>query len=369
MKNTILYIITFFSITFIYAQQEPLKVGVAGLSHGHVHWVFQSHQRGDIQIVGISEKNQELALKFSKLYNFPMELVYDNLGKMIDEKMPEAVTAFGNIYDHLEVVQICAPKKVHVMVEKPLATTLQQAKKMAALAKQHQIHLLTNYETTWYATNHKAYQMLEDDKIGAVRKIMVNDGHKGPKRINVDPEFLEWLTDPVLNGGGAVTDFGCYGANLITWLMKGEKPVSVTALFQQQQRENNPEVDDEAIILLDYGKTAGIIQASWNWPIGRKDMEIFGLNGVIYAKNRSDLSLRISEGYSDYSEEIFTLEERSAPYHDPFVYFTAVIRGDVQDMPYNLSSLENNLIVVQILDAAQKSARTGKKVYLEKKAE
>ena len=80
---------------------------------------------------------------------------------------------------------------------------------------------------------------------------MVNSGHKGPKKIGVDPEFLDWLTDPESNGGGAITDFGCYGANLMTWLMEGRKPLRVTAITQQLQGENNPKVEDEALILLD----------------------------------------------------------------------------------------------------------------------
>ena len=138
--------------------------------------------------------------------------------------------------------------------------------------------MLTNYETTWYPTNHEAYRLIkENNTIGDLRKIIVRDGHRGPKKIGVDAEFLEWLTDPTLNGGGALTDFGCYGANLITWITDGKRPKSVTAITAQQQAENNPKVEDEAIILLDYEDMIGVLQASWNWPIGRKDMEIYGL--------------------------------------------------------------------------------------------
>ena len=51
------------------------------------------------------------------------------------------------------------------------------------------------------------------------------DGHRGPKEINVQPEFFGWLTDPVKNGGGALFDFGCYGANLMTWMMDNQRPL------------------------------------------------------------------------------------------------------------------------------------------------
>ena len=161
-----------------------------------------------------------------------------------------------------------------------------------------------------------------------MRKVIVRDGHKGPKKIGVDSEFLAWLTDPVLNGGGAITDFGCYGANLLTWIMEGDKPNRVTAITAQQQPENNPRVDDEAIILLTYDSLVAIIQASWNWPIGRKDMEIYGVKGAIYADNRSDLRVRITTGYDSFEEQKMKLPERETPYNDPFTYFSALINDE-----------------------------------------
>ncbi len=284
----------------------------------------------------------------------------------LSSKKPEAVTAFGSIYEHLEVVKECAPKGIHVMVEKPLAVSMDRAKRMKSLAEQHNIHLLTNYETTWYPTNHKAYDIIHKDTlVGEIRKIVVRDGHRGPKKIGINSEFLDWLTDPTLNGGGALMDFGCYGANLMTWLHNGKKPLSVTAITHQMQPENNPKVDDEAIILLQYDNSVGIIEASWNWPIGRKDMEIYGLKGAIYADNRHDLRIRISEGYDGYDEQKMTLPERKAPHDDAFALLTAVVKGEVELDPYDLSSIENNMTVMEILDAATRSAKENKTIFLD----
>ena len=164
---------------------------------------------GDITIVGIAEKNRELAERYLKQYNLPLSLLYTSLPELLQHVKPEAVAAFNSIYQHLSTVQLCAPKGIHVMVEKPLAVSLSHAEQMQELALKHNIHLLTNYETTWYGSNYEAYDLL--DSIGAIRKVVVHDGHQGPKEIGVNKEFLEWLTDPVLNGGGAITDFGCYG--------------------------------------------------------------------------------------------------------------------------------------------------------------
>ena len=351
----------------MYSQDKPIQIGVVGLTHTHVHWIFNSNAKEAFEIVGIVEPNEELAKRYANQYEFSMEMVYNSLEELIAAKQPKTVTAFGTIYDHLKIVEICAPLGIHVMVEKPLAVSLEHAKKMKHLADKHGIHLLTNYETTWYPTNHTAYELIQEDSIiGDLRKIVVRDGHKGPKKIGVDDEFLEWLTDPVLNGGGAITDFGCYGANLLTWIMEGKKPNSVTAITMQQQPENNPEVDDEAIIILKYDTLVAIIQASWNWPIGRKDMEIYGLTGAIYADNRHDLRIRTSRGYDEFEEEVMKLSEREAPFNDPFVYLASVINGKVQPNPFDLSSLENNLIVMEILDAAIRSSKSGRSIQLKK---
>jgi predicted dehydrogenase len=320
--------------------------------------------KNDIKIVGIVEPNMALAERYSKQHGFSMDIVHASMEDLLAEVKPVAVTAFGSIYDHLEVVETFAPLGIHVMVEKPLAVSWEHAQKMEALAKKHDIHLLTNYETTWYPTNHKAKELLTSGAIGDLRKIVVRDGHRGPKKIGVNAEFLEWLTDPVKNGGGALMDFGCYGANLVTWLQNGKRPKTITAVTQQQQTENNPLVEDDATIIVTYDDVNAIIQASWDWPIGRKDMEVYGLDGVIYADNRHDLRVRMAEGYDGYQQEEFKLEERPAPFEDPFSFFAAVIKNEVILEPHDLSALNNNMIVMEILEAARESARTGKTIQI-----
>ena len=343
--------------------QKPLRVGVAGLTHGHVGWILNYKNKDVIEVVGIAESNRELAERLSKQYGFSMSLVYSTLEEMLDKTRPEAVTAFNSIYQHLEVVEACAPRGVHVMVEKPLSYSFEHARQMEDLAKKYKIHLLTNYETTWYGSNHKAYGLVHEEKtIGPIRKIVVHDGHPGPKEIGVGPEFLEWLIDPVQNGGGALIDFGCYGANLITWLMKGERPVSVSAITQQIKPDIYPKVDDEATIIVTYPDAQGIIQASWNWPVGRKDMEVYGKTGYVITTDNLKMRYRKSEKEPEVSLQA---EPTQFPQNDPFAYLAAVVRETIKSDD-DLSSLKTNMIVVEILDAARRSAKEGKVIYLDK---
>ena len=195
--------------------------------------------------------------------------------------------------------------------------------------------------------------------------MVVHDGHQGPKEIGCSKEFLEWLTDPVQNGGGAIVDFGCYGANLMTYLTKGEEPVSVTAVTRQFKPEIYPKVDDDATIIVSYPKSECIIQASWNWPFGRKDMEIYGENGYIVAENNKDMRLRNRQTANELRRKVTSKD--IAVYEEPFAYFKDVIRGKTTMSDYDLYSLKNNVMVVRILDAARESAKTGKTVVFKNK--
>ncbi|MDN5202885.1 Gfo/Idh/MocA family oxidoreductase [Fulvivirgaceae bacterium BMA10] len=341
---------------------SPLKVGIVGLSHDHVHWIFNREDRGDIKLIGIAEPNQALVQRYSKWYNLDQTLFHSSLKEMLDKTNPDAVLAFNPIYEHLEVVKEAAPRGIHVMVEKPLAVSVDHAQQMKKLAEEHNIQLLTNYETTWYASNQEAHNIVHDSKtIGPLRKIVVHDGHQGPKEIGISQEFLQWLTDPVKNGGGAIIDFGCYGANLITWLMKGQRPSSITAVTKQIKPDVYPKVDDDANIILTYPETVGIIQASWNWPVSRKDMELYGKTGYIFCDYGENMRIRENE-----KEKLKPVKAKSLqdPYDDPFAYFAAIIKGKVKPEPFEPSSLENNMIVVEILELAKKSASKGKTIKL-----
>ena len=343
-------------------QKRPLQLAVAGLSHGHAPMILGREDRGDVRVVGIYEPNREVAERYAKRYRLSPSLFYTDLEKMLAELKPEAVASFGTTYDHLAVVQACAPRGIHVMVEKPLAANLQQALQIEELAKKHRIHVLTNYETTWYTSNQAVYDIAHKQKeIGPLRKIVVHDGHQGPKEINVPPEFLKWLIDPVLNGGGALMDFGCYGANLATWLMEGEEPLTVTAVTQQFKPEIYAKVEDEATIVLTYCSAQAILQASWNWPVNRKDLEVYGRDGYAHALDGHNVRLRKP---GQQVESRITLEPRFGSLADPFAYLAALVRGDIQIRQTDLSSLTNNMTVMRILDAATRSAATGKTVNL-----
>ncbi|MEX0988372.1 MAG: Gfo/Idh/MocA family oxidoreductase [Bacteroidales bacterium] len=363
MKKLITFLTACFLIISVAGGQQPVKIAIAGLSHSHVVPLLRNLERSDIQIVGIAESDQNLVKRYAERFGFDISLVFGSLEDMLDETKPEGVITFTSIHDHLEVVEACAPRGIHVMVEKPLAVSVAHAEKISKLAGKHDIMVLTNYETSWYPSVHLGKKMIGEGKPGELRKIIVYDGHTGPREIGVNEEFLDWLTDPVLNGGGAVIDFGCYGANLITWILDGQKPVSVFASLKQYKPDVYPKVDDDATIILSYPGMEGVIHASWNWPFNRKDMHIYGSTGYLYQDDAETIRYRFDR---KSTEEVKTVSASTIPYTDPFTWFADVIRGKVTVGPADLASLENNKIVVEILEAAKESDRTGKVVFLDK---
>jgi len=123
--------------------------------------------------------------------------------------------------------------------------------------------------------------------------------------------------------------------------MQGQRPIRVTAVTQQLKPEVYPQVDDDATIILTYPHAQGIIQASWNWPIGRKDMDIYGVTGAVKVADRNTLQLQTADG------KVHDLEPPplDPKYREPIAYFAAVVRGEIPEHP--LSSLETNVIVTE----------------------
>jgi predicted dehydrogenase len=342
-------------------ERKPLRLAIVGLVHSHVDGFFRSlKNRNDVDIVGVFDPDPALCHKYGQRYALPGAVFFTELVVMLDRTKPEAVATFTSTFDHPAVVEACAQRKIHVMMEKPLAVSMEHARAIQRDAGRGGIHVIVNYETTWYRSHGAMWDLIKEQRAaGDIRKMVAMDGHQGPKEIGVPPEFFAWLTDPVKNGAGALFDFGCYGANLMTWLMENERPDTVTAITQRFKPEIYPRVDDEATVLLDYPKAQGIIQASWNWPFNRKDFEVYGQRGYALAFGGNVLRVRLPD---QREEEVRTPAELPPDDRDSVSYLTAVVRG--RRKPSGLSSIENNMIVTEILEAARESARSGKTIAI-----
>jgi predicted dehydrogenase len=342
-------------------QPHPLRVAIVGLAHDHVvGFLGQLPQHHEVELVGIAEADSNLVAKYQKKFNLAETLFFKSEANMIEVRHPQAVLVYTPIAEHRHAIGIAAQYGVSSMVEKPLTISLEDALAIRAIAREHHVHVLVNYETTWYTSNRAAYNDVREGRIGPIRRVVVHDGHEGPKEIGVSPEFLNWLTDPEQNGAGSLYDFGCYGVDLMTWLMHGETPATVTAVVNHDKPEIYPKVDDDSTIVVQYPKAQAVIQGSWNWPFSRKDMEVYGATGYVITVANDGLRTRLPHESSERTSTAPSLpdDEKSS-----LAYLVAVLNGKITDKG-DLSALDTNVTVMQILDAARQSARNGKAVRL-----
>ena len=128
MRYLILALVLLANLALAAAQTSSsaaLRVGIVGLTHGHVEGFFEhSLHRPEIQIVGISEPNQQVASRYAEQFKIDHSFFYTDLRSHAGKVEPQAVLVYTNTFDHRKVIEICARHGIHVMVEKPLAVSL-----------------------------------------------------------------------------------------------------------------------------------------------------------------------------------------------------------------------------------------------------
>lgn len=354
-------VLLFSSNRVICAQPAPIRVAIVGLEHGHVvGFLEQFPKQHDAQLVGIVDANAALRSKYAEQFHLDPKLFYASMDDLFAHQQPQALLVYTSIAQHRRVIEEAATHNVAVMVEKPLTISLADALAIRRIAHEHHMQVLVNYETTWYPSNRGLYDLLRHGSLGDLRKAVVHDGHQGPKEIGVQPEFLKWLTDPAQGGAGALYDFGCYGADLVTWFMHGETPLTVTAVAQTDKPDIYADVDDDATIILRYAHAQAVLMPSWDWPFSRKDTEVYGTKGYAIAANPTLIRERVNPA----SPEVALVTPPLPPPQDTSLHYLAAVVREQLDPDHDPTSLDTNVIVMQILDAARQSVRTGKTVAL-----
>jgi scyllo-inositol 2-dehydrogenase (NADP+) len=352
---------------------EPYKIAVVSMLHAHVWLHLGTMMASDqVKLVGVSETLPDLIARATredvipqtqgvKRPGVPQSLIFSDWKKMIDETKPDIVWAFTPTNGHVEVVRYCAPKGIHVIVEKPLAATYKEALEIQSLANKYHTLVMTNYGSTWQASQYAARAAIDAGTIGPVWRLHGVQGHNGPG----DPKtssFAAWLADPVQNGGGVLMDFGCY---LVLWSLgiKG-MPVSVYATAQHLKPEMFPKVEDNAAIILNYKDGLALLEASWDLPPAQRiGNEIYGMKGSIVGNTvRKAGAPGAGRGRGAQGGEPLQVTPLPAERAEPIAYMVDRIRN--KQPLEGPSALDLNVNVQQVLEAAKRSVQTGKVVQL-----
>lgn len=336
------------------AADQP-KIAIAGLLHSHVWGHIGKMIKGEpARLVGIVETEPELIAEAKKRgVTAPF---YSDIKKMLDETKPDIVWSFVENNRHLEVVEACAPRKIHVMFEKPLASTYADAVKIRDLAAKYGIHVMTNYQMAWWASNYTAKAQTDAGAVGQVYRLRGVVGHGGPGgNTGLNKYFFGWLTDPAKNGAGALMDFGCY--NALWSLIYLGRPESVYAVSNQLRPGEFPKVEDNSAMILKYKNGVGLFEGSWDLPRSFQDLEIFGREGSLYMQN-GKVELRKGRGQP---QEV-KIDPLAPENSEPISFMINAIRTG---KPIGgMVGLDLNLGVIEIIEAAKKSIATSQAVKL-----
>lgn len=346
----------FFLLLALPAAAQEYKMAVIGLVHSHVWGHLKTMAEGkQAKLVGIAETNPEL-IEEAKKRGASAAPFFSDYRKMLAEAKPDFVWAFVENNRHLEIVQVCAPLGIHVMFEKPLASTYKDALAIERLARKHDIRVMCNYQMAWWPANYAAKAQADAGAVGKVWRVRGIVGHGGPGSQGAASKyFFEWLTDPVKNGGGALVDFHCYNAVWSLWYLG--RPESVYAQANHLRPDRFPKVEDHSTMVLHYKNGVGMFEGSWDLPRSFQDLEVFGLDGSLYMRNGS-AELRKGRG----EPQAVKLDPLPPAAAEPIAFMVDAIRN--RKPVEGMTGLELNVAVVEIIEAARQSVKTGRAVAL-----
>lgn len=349
-----------FLTTVVQAQARPVRLAIVGLNHDHVWGLLQDLKHApQANLVAIADTHPELIAKARSRVG-PNVKFYSNYVEMLDQVKPDGVIITTETDHHLAIVRECAKRHINVEMEKPMSTNGADAREMLRLARAAHIVLMVNYVNNWFPSTQRMYREVKAGQLGPVDKIVVQFGHQGPREIGVSKEFAAWLYDPVKNGGGALMDFGCYGAALSVWLEGMPDQVFARSLTLKTSQHNR--VEDDAVILLEYPRANAVIEPSWDWPYTMERIEVFGLrgsllglpNGLLYRAYNASASAAQPDG------EPVSLASLPLLASNPMAHYAHLIQTHTPTE--GILSGKVNVEVNEILDAAKQSIRTGKPV-------
>lgn len=346
-----------------FAQAAKIRFAIVGLDHDHV-WGRMTTllNTPGAELVAIADTHPELIAKAQARVPASVKFFSDDT-EMLDRVKPDAVivTTANNL--HLPILRACAQRHIDYFTEKPMAASGADAREMARVAKAAGIRLMVNYWNFWSPATLEAAARLNAGELGPVEKMILEFGHEGPREIGASKEFNAWLYDPKKNGAGALMDFGCYGAAWAMWI-KG-RPQRVFAYSLKLKTVQHNQVEDDAVVVLEYPDATAVLMPSWDWPYNKSQAEFYGpkgsflvlSDGLLYQPGRKDTTLHDPNGTP------VPLSSLPPEKMDGVAYFVDCIRNNKPiEAP---SSADLNVGVNEIIDAALESIRTGRAVSLQ----
>lgn len=330
------------------------RVGVAMMVHDHVwgelrHWAALPN----VELVAAGDPNADLRDRIRAEYNVPR--VYETWQEMVNTEDLDIVQAASENCQGADIVEACAARGIHVISEKPMSATLEQANRMVAAATKAGTLLMVNWPTAWAPSVQEMERRILAGEIGRLFYLKQRSAHNGPKEIGCSQHFWSWLYDEEKNGAGALMDYCCYSANMCARFMG--LPERVTGLRGTFVKDY-PVPDDNAIILMQYAHAFGVAEACWTQTVGYATANpvAYGTEGSL-AISGSKLIVQKEDGQT-VVEPPPTLAPRTS---GPEYLVHCLTTGDRIE---GFCSMEVSRDAQEILEAGKRAADTGMTVSL-----
>lgn len=343
---------------------EKTKVAILGAGFiANIH--VESYKRfvPEAEIVALYTRDKKKAEAFALQHNIPN--YYDNLDDIIQNSGCEVIDICLPNFLHCEAALKAAATGKHIIIEKPLAVTLEQADKMIAACKKAGVKLMYAEELCFAPKYERARQMVNEGAVGDVYMLKQSEKHSGP--------HSDWFYDIDLSGGGVLMDMGCHAIAWFRWMLKNAKVKSVYASMSTVLHTGRTKGEDNAIVIVEFenGVTA-VAESSWAKHGGMDDKsEVYGSGGVIYADLfMGNASLAYSKsGYGYALEKADTTVGWTFP-----IFEEAFNQGYPHELKHFIECVQQNKeplvtgedgrAVLEIIYAAYASAGEGKKIML-----
>lgn len=342
---------------------EKTRVAILGTGFiSHIH--MESYKRfvSDAEVVAVYGRNIEHTKKFAEQYG--VANYYDDIDELLEAEKLDVVDICLPNYQHHMACMKAAAKNKDIIIEKPLAMTLEQADEMIAECKKRGLKLMYAEELCFAPKYERVRALVESGAVGNVYMLKQAEKHSGP--------HSAWFYNKEYSGGGVIMDMGCHALAWFRWMTKNNSVKSVYSKMQNVLHKDT-DCEDNTVTIVEFENgVVGVAEDSWARHGGMDDrIEVYGDKGVSYAdlfQGNSALTFSL-EGY-DYAAEkaatsvgwSFTMFEEAfnQGYPHELKHFIECVRENKQP----LMTGEDGRAVLEMVYAAYESARTGNKVDL-----
>ncbi|MDR1355967.1 MAG: Gfo/Idh/MocA family oxidoreductase [Propionibacteriaceae bacterium] len=346
---------------------ERLHIGVIGCGKiAQVRHIPEYVANPNAKLIGFFDRSAERADEVATRYN---ALAYGSWQELVADPGIDAVSICVANASHAEIAIGALQAGKHVLLEKPMATTLEDCEAVVAAADAAGKLLMLGHNQRFTKAHKLARDLVTSGAIGRLVTFRTTFGHGGPETWSIDPGSNTWFFNPQLTTMGAIGDLGVHKTDLLHFLT-GERVVAVSALLASNDKldaQGTPiAVDDNAVALYTLSNGAiGTMMASWSFH-GAEDNStvLYGQDGIIEIYTDPDYQVKLirpGQPVEQFSVEAIQTNDNQTTSGVIDAFVAAVLTG----VSSPVSGTEA-LAAMRAIFACMESSRTGRVVTIDK---